>query len=57
MYFFDNQHIINDAVIGEIRSDELIYEVERVSNIEPDPCLKSYPWASDICDGPDCETH
>ena len=57
MYFFENQHINNDAVIGEIKSDGLIYEIDRVSNIDPDPCLKSYQWTSDICDGPDCETH
>ena len=57
MYFFENQHINNDAVIGEIKSDGLIYEIDRFSNIVPDPCLKSYQWSSDICDGPDCQTH
>ena len=42
----DNHHITKTARIGEIRPDGLIYTVwDSGSPIEPDPYLKSYPWA------------
>jgi len=45
----DNHHITKTARIGEIRPDGLIYTVwESPGPIEPDPYLKSYPWAAGL---------
>lgn len=45
----DNHHITKTARIGEIRPDGLIYTVwESPAPIEPDPFLKSYPWAAGL---------
>lgn len=45
----DNHHITKTARIGEIRPDGLIYTVwESPGPIEPDPFLKSYPWAAGL---------
>lgn len=42
----ENHHIAKTGMIGEIRPDGLIYAVWTSSAaIEPDPFLKSYPWA------------
>ncbi|MBC2639524.1 MULTISPECIES: urea ABC transporter substrate-binding protein [unclassified Rhodococcus (in: high G+C Gram-positive bacteria)] len=41
-----NHHITKTARIGEIRGDGLIYTVwDSGTPIQPDPYLKSYPWA------------
>ncbi|MGE2727228.1 urea ABC transporter substrate-binding protein [Mycolicibacterium pulveris] len=45
----DNHHITKTARIGEIRPDGLIYTVwESPGPIEPDPYLKTYPWAAGL---------
>lgn len=45
----ENHHITKTARIGEIRSDGLIYTIwESPAPIEPDPFLKSYPWAAGL---------
>ncbi|KWX56969.1 urea ABC transporter substrate-binding protein [Mycobacterium sp. NAZ190054] len=45
----ENHHITKTARIGEIRPDGLIYTVwESPGPIEPDPYLKSYPWAAGL---------
>lgn len=45
----ENHHITKTARIGEIRPDGLIYTVwESKGPIEPDPYLKSYPWAAGL---------
>jgi urea transport system substrate-binding protein len=45
----ENHHITKTARIGEIRSDGLIYTIwESPGPIEPDPFLKSYPWAAGL---------
>jgi urea transport system substrate-binding protein len=45
----ENNHITKTARIGEIRADGLIYTVwESPGPIEPDPYLKSYPWAAGL---------
>ena len=45
----ENNHITKTARIGEIRSDGLIYTIwESPGPIEPDPYLKSYPWAAGL---------
>ncbi len=45
----DNNHITKTARIGEIRPDGLIYTIwESAGPIEPDPYLKSYPWAAGL---------
>lgn len=45
----ENHHITKTARIGEIRPDGLIYTIwESPGPIEPDPYLKSYPWASGL---------
>ncbi|SRX81721.1 amino acid ABC transporter substrate-binding protein [Rhodococcus jostii RHA1] [Mycolicibacterium parafortuitum] len=45
----ENHHITKTARIGEIRPDGLIYTVwESPGPIEPDPFLKSYPWAAGL---------
>ncbi|VEG54383.1 urea ABC transporter, urea binding protein [Mycolicibacterium aurum] len=45
----DNHHITKTARIGEIRPDGLIYTTwESPGPIEPDPFLKSYPWAAGL---------
>lgn len=45
----ENHHITKTARIGEIRPDGLIYTVwESPAPIEPDPFLKSYPWAAGL---------
>lgn len=49
VYYFPNQHIINDGIIGEIAPNGLIYEIYRINTIIPDPCLLGYPWSCDIC--------
>ena len=47
----DNHHITKTARIGEIRPDGLIYTIwESPGPIEPDPFLKSYPWAAGLSD-------
>jgi urea transport system substrate-binding protein len=45
----DNQHIYKTARIGQLRPDGLIEEVggSKVP-IEPDPFLKTYPWAKGL---------
>ncbi|MDV6308452.1 urea ABC transporter substrate-binding protein [Gordonia amicalis] len=44
-----NNHITKTARIGEIRGDGLIYTVwDSGQPIEPDPYLKSYPWAEGL---------
>ncbi|MBF6211261.1 urea ABC transporter substrate-binding protein [Nocardia puris] len=44
-----NHHITKTARIGEIRPDGLIYTVwESEGPIDPDPYLKSYPWAEGL---------
>lgn len=45
----ENHHITKTARIGEIRPDGLIYTIwESPGPIEPDPFLKSYPWAEGL---------
>ncbi|ETA07301.1 putative ABC transporter substrate-binding protein [Gordonia alkanivorans NBRC 16433] len=45
----ENNHITKTARIGEIRGDGLIYSVwDSGQPIEPDPYLKSYPWAEGL---------
>ncbi|MBD0859682.1 urea ABC transporter substrate-binding protein [Gordonia sp. zg691] len=45
----ENNHITKTARIGEIRGDGLIYTVwDSGEPIEPDPFLKSYPWAEGL---------
>lgn len=45
----DNNHITKTARIGEIRPDGLIYTIwESPGPIEPDPYLKTYPWAAGL---------
>lgn len=45
----ENHHITKTARIGEIRPDGLIYTIwESPGPIEPDPFLKSYPWAAGL---------
>ncbi|WP_238420142.1 urea ABC transporter substrate-binding protein [Gordonia sp. 'Campus'] len=45
----ENNHITKTARIGEIRGDGLIYTVwDSGQPIEPDPFLKSYPWAEGL---------
>ncbi|GAT16744.1 extracellular ligand-binding receptor [Mycolicibacterium thermoresistibile] len=45
----ETHHITKTARIGEIRPDGLIYTVwESPAPIEPDPYLKSYPWAAGL---------
>jgi urea transport system substrate-binding protein len=45
----ENNHITKTARIGEIKPDGLIYTVwESPAPIEPDPYLKSYPWAAGL---------
>ena len=45
----ENNHITKTARIGEIKPDGLIYTVwESPAPIEPDPFLKSYPWAAGL---------
>lgn len=45
-----NHHITKTARIGEIRNDGLIYTVwdSGTPPIQPDPYLKSYPWAESL---------
>jgi urea transport system substrate-binding protein len=45
----DNHHIAKTALIGTIGPDGLIYtQWSSGSPIEPDPYLKSYPWAAGL---------
>lgn len=45
----ENHHITKTARIGQIRPDGLIYTIwESPGPIEPDPFLKSYPWAAGL---------
>ncbi len=45
----ENNHITKTARIGEIRADGLIYTIwESDGPIQPDPYLKSYPWAAGL---------
>lgn len=45
----ENHHITKTARIGEIHPDGLIYTIwESPGPIEPDPFLKSYPWAAGL---------
>ena len=45
----ENHHITKTARIGEIRPDGLIYTIwESPGPIEPDPYLRSYPWAAGL---------
>jgi urea transport system substrate-binding protein len=45
----DNHHIAKTALIGKIGPDGLIYtDWTSGAPIEPDPYLKSYPWASSL---------
>ncbi|MGD9621944.1 MAG: urea ABC transporter substrate-binding protein [Mycolicibacterium sp.] len=45
----ENHHITKTARIGEVRPDGLIYTIwESPAPIEPDPYLKSYPWAAGL---------
>ena len=45
----ENHHITKTARIGEVRPDGLIYTIwESPGPIEPDPYLKSYPWAAGL---------
>ncbi len=45
----ENQHISKTARIGVIQPDGLIKTVwESDGPIEPDPYLKSYPWAKGL---------
>ncbi|CAN5457720.1 urea ABC transporter substrate-binding protein [soil metagenome] len=45
----ENHHITKTARIGEIHPDGLIYTIwESPGPIQPDPYLKSYPWAAGL---------
>jgi urea transport system substrate-binding protein len=45
----DNQHVFKTARIGEVQPDGQIKEVWNSGKpIEPDPYLKTYPWASSL---------
>ena len=45
----DNHHVTKTARIGRVGDDGLIYQVwESPQPIEPDPYLRSYPWAESI---------
>ncbi|MCV7180101.1 urea ABC transporter substrate-binding protein [Mycolicibacterium sphagni] len=45
----ENHHITKTARIGEIHPDGLIYTIwESPGPIQPDPYLKSYPWAKGL---------
>ncbi len=45
----ENHHITKTARIGEIHPDGLIYTIwQSPGPIEPDPFLKSYPWAAGL---------
>jgi urea transport system substrate-binding protein len=45
----ENHHIAKTALIGKIGADGLIHTVwSSKTPIEPDPYLKSYPWASGL---------
>ena len=45
----ENHHVTKTARIGRVEADGLIYQVwESPGPIEPDPYLKSYPWAAGI---------
>ena len=45
----DNHHIAKTALIGKIGPDGLIYtDWSSGAPIEPDPYLKTYPWASSL---------
>jgi urea transport system substrate-binding protein len=45
----DNQHVFKTARIGEVLPDGQIKEVWNSGKpIEPDPYLKTYPWASGL---------
>lgn len=45
----ENHHIAKTALIGEIHDDGLIYTVwSSKTPIEPDPFLKTYPWAKGL---------
>jgi urea transport system substrate-binding protein len=45
----ENHHITKTARIGEIHSDGLIYTIwESPGPIQPDPYLKTYPWAAGL---------
>jgi urea transport system substrate-binding protein len=45
----DNHHIAKTALIGKIAQDGLIYtDWSSGKPIEPDPYLKSYPWAGSL---------
>jgi urea transport system substrate-binding protein len=45
----DNHHIAKTALIGKIGADGLIYtDWTSGKPIEPDPYLKTYPWATDL---------
>ncbi|MDG4665624.1 urea ABC transporter substrate-binding protein [Mycobacterium sp. 236(2023)] len=45
----ENHHVTKTARIGKVADDGLIYEVwASPAPIEPDPYLKSYPWAAGI---------
>ncbi|MGK2879884.1 MAG: urea ABC transporter substrate-binding protein [Mycobacterium sp.] len=45
----ENHHITKTARIGRIDPDSLIYTIwESPGPIEPDPCLRTYPWAAEL---------
>ena len=45
----ENHHVTKTARIGRVAEDGLIYQVwASPAPIEPDPYLKSYPWAAGI---------
>ncbi|MGE2737040.1 urea ABC transporter substrate-binding protein [Mycolicibacterium vaccae] len=45
----ENHHVTKTARIGRVADDGLIYQVwESPQPIEPDPYLRSYPWAASI---------
>lgn len=45
----ENHHVTKTARIGEIRPDGLIYTIwASPGPIQPDPYLKSYPWAAGL---------
>ena len=45
----ENHHIAKTALIGEVHEDGLIYTVwSSPAPIEPDPYLKTYPWAAGL---------
>lgn len=44
----DNQHLYKKVLVGEIREDGLIYEINATDEaVKPDPYLKTYQWAVD----------